>query len=297
MNKEKIRDVTISRVADYVQLLDSLDIDVGAISMYLLYDSYRQNSNSDKFNYENKKTFTPSNIKNEFRIHIDAAEKLLEFLGDFGLIEFKDNSSNSFNINSTSIINFVRFIEIFDHISNSEILSMLANEEFHQISFHFAVPSEFNELSSDLMSSLTRLVESADDEILIVTPFFNHFGVEVFVKRLARATSKGVNVSILTRETNEGNNVEQVRDIKEIIKKHGNKNRLNIYDYGTESGRLHAKSLVIDNTRAYIGSANMTSYSLQEAVEIGIIIDGDIVKKLITFFQVIKNYEKTKRIY
>jgi Phosphatidylserine/phosphatidylglycerophosphate/cardiolipin synthases and related enzymes len=67
-----------------------------------------------------------------------------------------------------------------------------------------------------------------------------------------------------------------------------------VYDYDTVTERLHAKTLVADGEQAYVGSANLTSYSLQGAIEIGVIVDGPVVEDINTFLTDVRELDATE---
>ena len=47
-------------------------------------------------------------------------------------------------------------------------------------------------------------------------------------------------------------------------------------------GKVHAKIAVVDGTRAFITSANLTSYALEKNIEAGVLINGGPVPKTLS---------------
>jgi phosphatidylserine/phosphatidylglycerophosphate/cardiolipin synthase-like enzyme len=147
------------------------------------------------------------------------------------------------------------------------------------------------------MARLIRFVRNAETELLVVTPFFTRFGVDAFVDHLAQATNRGVHVTVLTRDVeDEGQNAEHVRRIYETVADSGNRRHLSLSEYASDHGRLHAKALISDSEKAYVGSANFTNYSLKSAIEIGLIVQGSVVDDLVDFFAVVQASPDTSKL-
>jgi len=192
---------------------------------------------------------------------------------------------------------FIQFLNRFEDYATSREIELLADNNIHAVDLYVAVPELFEGRAADLMARLTRLVRNAEAELLVVTPFFTRFGVESFVDHLAQATSRGVSVTILTRDaTGDGNNAEYINTIRETIAETGNDRNLQVCEYASQQGRLHAKALIADKERAYVGSANLTNYSLKEAIEIGLIVEGVAVSELSAFFETVRASSDTRRL-
>lgn len=99
----------------------------------------------------------------------------------------------------------------------------------------------------------------------------------------ADATGRGVRLRILTRDISLGDrsNASTINELSDRVRREGNTDRLHIVEVDKENfpdASLHAKALVADGTQAYIGSANLTRQSLQNAVELGLYLEGEPVK-------------------
>jgi phosphatidylserine/phosphatidylglycerophosphate/cardiolipin synthase-like enzyme len=135
----------------------------------------------------------------------------------------------------------------------------------------------------------------AESSLVMVTPFFTEFGIDKFVTRLAQRAADDVTVDVITRDTDEGDAEEAVHRLERAALDidGGVLENISVYDYGTATERLHAKTLVADGEQAYIGSANLTAYSLREAIEIGVIIDGPVVEDINTFLTEVRELDAT----
>ena len=106
-----------------------------------------------------------------------------------------------------------------------------------------------------------------------------------------------MSVTVLTRDVSGGNdNAEHVQRIHETVTEAGNVRNLHLFEYDSDHGNLHAKALIADCERAYVGSANFTNYSLRSSIEIGLIVQGPVVNDLADFFETVQASSDTKRL-
>lgn len=242
-------------------------------------------------------TIRPEDTATEFEIHRDAATHLHGLASEFDLVAYTAPTEYQVEINQDKVTRFLQFIEYFDKYATEKEIDFLAEKNIHDAELTISVPEEFEERSAELMARLIRLVRNTESELLVVTPFFTQFGVDVFVEHLAQATNHGVQVTIVTRDaTGDGNNVDHIDRIRKTVSDTGEITNLQVYDYDSENGRLHAKALISDGEQAYVGSANFTNYSLKEAIEIGLIVCGPVVQELSEFFSVVQRSGDTLRL-
>lgn len=243
-------------------------------------------------------TLEPIKLAEEFGIPEKAATRLLDWTADFGIAEYPSPTEHTVLINRTEALGFIEFIDRFLKASDSKQREILASDGLTDIEFTYTVPPDFKGADPELMPRFQQLIDNSEKEILIVTPFLTRFGIDHLVKRLARATDRNVRVKILTRDTDDPDgNGEHIEYLQETIGEEGFPSLLDIYDYGGGAGRLHAKAVVADGERAFIGSANMTSYSLREAIEVGVIIEGGIVGDIHDFFETVQRNPNCKKVF
>jgi phosphatidylserine/phosphatidylglycerophosphate/cardiolipin synthase-like enzyme len=123
--------------------------------------------------------------------------------------------------------------------------------------------------ANDAESALQALVESATTSIDVEAEELDEAGVEapLFDALVARARS-GVVVRVVLEESSDEEQAGAVRDLEaagaEVIG----------YAYGDGSGLdIHAKAIVVDGARAYVGSENFSGGSLGYNRELGVIFD------------------------
>jgi phosphatidylserine/phosphatidylglycerophosphate/cardiolipin synthase-like enzyme len=270
--------MSLTTPAVFIQALRAHDIEPTVFCTHLIHTG----AANDGF-------VTPEQTAAEFNVHTEAAIHLHDLASQFGLVEYTNPKTDQVDVSRSTVTEFVQFLTYFERYTTSREVELLAEQGVHDVEFTASVPDEFENHSADLMARLIRFIRNAETELLVVTPFFTRFGVDVFVDHLAQATNRGVHVTVLTRDVAGGSeNTEHVRRIYETVTDSGNRRHLSLSEYASDHGRLHAKALISDNEKAYVGSANFTNYSLKSAIEIGLILQGSAVDDLVDFFAVVQ---------
>lgn len=123
------------------------------------------------------------------------------------------------------------------------------------------------------------LVLEASDTVRIANPFFD--ADQRIVDDLASLPQRGVNLRVLTRETDDPDEglTEALNALHEGLDR-DNRSRLEVRDlyeeteWGKHKLATHAKLAIVDQTRCYVGSANLTKTNLNANFEFGIIVEG-----------------------
>jgi len=145
--------------------------------------------------------------------------------------------------------------------------------------------------------SLSRLVLRAEDTLRVAAPYFDP--EERVVREIASQMKSGVDVQFLTRELlADGSSIapsedaldalvaiESVVDDSSAIDDHFEVRDLyETNQSGLQTGAVHAKVVVADERRCYLGSANFTSLGLRGNFELGVFLEGDPVKRVTKVF-------------
>jgi phosphatidylserine/phosphatidylglycerophosphate/cardiolipin synthase-like enzyme len=141
-----------------------------------------------------------------------------------------------------------------------------------------------------ISSALLDVCRTADDSLLVVSPFLESQGIEWLQPGIEGAIRRGVDVTIVSRELREGE--PNMRALAELVEIEGGQHgRLRVYDYYEPDPNsekplytLHSKVIVADEREAYIGSANFTNYGLSQNLEVGVILRGEEVADLQAVF-------------
>ena len=125
----------------------------------------------------------------------------------------------------------------------------------------------------DMRASITRLIESADEELIIVA---FRLDADDILDRIIARSDDGVEVTIHL-DHGQIETEGAPRGAYDRLNQHG------IVVERWEQDRyhsLHAKVLIADGQRAIIGSANLTDRGLDRNVELGIWLEGPTVGHL-----------------
>lgn len=275
----------LGELARFISRLDNLGVDPGRLCSFLLYAGV------------DGQPVPASALSEEFDVPEGAARQMLDWVASLGGVWYPSEMEDTVRVDRPAMGGLVAFLDRFVSAMTPRQRAVLAGDQLDRIELTIATPPGFDGGDSDMMAQLAAIVTGAEDKLLLVTPFFTRFAVESFVDRVVTAADDGVTVSIITRDTDAGDNAEAVEAIHDAAVEEGVAKNIEIFDYGTSDQRLHAKVLVADEEVAYVGSANMTSYSLQEAVEVGVIIDGPSAGTIAEFFRSVKAAGATDRIY
>ncbi len=148
---------------------------------------------------------------------------------------------------------------------------------------------------NDLLLSIRTEINKSTKEILICNPFFDTIGQDAIIEDLINAARRGCLIKIITREFHSRENDDHKQGIIKLIrefKQHNLLNNLFFRDYhivddetGKQISSLHAKLIIFDCKKAYLGSANLTYPSLYYNFELGVIIEEDLKELTDTFYR------------
>jgi phosphatidylserine/phosphatidylglycerophosphate/cardiolipin synthase-like enzyme len=129
---------------------------------------------------------------------------------------------------------------------------------------------------------LLDLIDRAAEDIRIAAPFADRHAVEFLTQPLIGASHRGVDVTVVTSLGHATLFADLADRWTPDVR-----SRLRVSEVQTHLSPLgsHAKVLVADSERGYVGSANLTSAGLSRQMEIGVELDGpqvaDLTKMLI----------------
>jgi len=132
-----------------------------------------------------------------------------------------------------------------------------------------------------------ELVASADEEIVILNPFFTERAFGNIVSPVVNALDRGVSVTLITRYLTYGSDGDS-RDFVDAVrsKRRASGGELTLYEYvapdDDDTATIHTKMTIVDRKRAYLGTANLTHRGLHENLEVGVIFRDDTVSQLVT---------------
>lgn len=163
------------------------------------------------------------------------------------------------------------------------------NPEFSLVA-SYPPHGEFREVKGleSLYPMLCRLIISVDRQLVMANPFFDDTGIEKLKPYIKKAVGRGVRIKIISRESYASSKGQIIR-LKDLVSELGEHCEYRVFG-GALRGKpfyLHAKFMVADTKRAYVGSANITETSLGNNVEVGVIFTGKQAKSLLNFFNLV----------
>lgn len=132
--------------------------------------------------------------------------------------------------------------------------------------------------SMDLRFGVLSLITEAQEELLLMSPFWDRSTLADFVEPLRARLQAGVRVTLVARRIG--------REFDYLRRELGEDRGLKLLEWFSidPAGAVvtfHLKAIVQDRgQRAYIGSANMTSAGLRSRVELGLRFDGELARRV-----------------
>lgn len=140
-----------------------------------------------------------------------------------------------------------------------------------------AMPSRLRSHFRDLDQLLRDLLSSAHRSLVVCAPYLSPAGIRLIRPQLAVSASRGAWIRLITSGLNEAGSLNR-RAIETLME--GNegaliKSRLRILvPVAAFTELVHAKFVIADAERGYLGSANISFGALENNFELGVAIDG-----------------------
>ncbi len=137
---------------------------------------------------------------------------------------------------------------------------------------------------------LQTLLTGADEIVRIAAPYFDPD--ERIVESMVALPERGIETHLLTREVrpSHGNSdareaISRLRDRVSASPEASFEVR-DLYETGPsgQEEAIHAKAVLVDDDRCYLGSANLIETSLTSNFELGVVLEGPAVRDVVTVF-------------
>ena len=121
------------------------------------------------------------------------------------------------------------------------------------------------------------LVRAAQKRVVVMTPFFDSIGAE-WLQELLSFVTPGVERVLVLRSLEDATRKDYPIGFDRLAPwlKHENVRVFNYSIPRASGGRetFHAKAVLCDRTRAYLGSSNVNAASLEHSMEMGVVLNG-----------------------
>lgn len=152
-------------------------------------------------------------------------------------------------------------------------------------------PSNISSYADSLVSHLVSLINYAKRELLVVAPYWSEQGVAAIRRSLKPDRREGLRITLITDAQSKPSDVAGAEFFKDIMVNQFGAKVTHLEPRELDSGRipmLHAKVVIADKKRAYVGSANFSQNGLSNSIEVGIAIAGRPALQLDRWFNGIK---------
>ena len=139
--------------------------------------------------------------------------------------------------------------------------------------------------------SIAGLFAGAARSIVVMTPFLDQRGGSI-LRTLLERVHDDVQITLILRYLDRVARSDYPVGFPLIVD-WLRERRVRVFNYsleqfpGAQIETFHAKLILVDGARAYVGSANMTGSSFETSVELGVILDGEASRQLSHLVEVI----------
>jgi len=148
-------------------------------------------------------------------------------------------------------------------------------------------PAKASEAPVQVAHDLRKLIDNADTEVILISAYL--IPTPELEAAIERAESRGVQVRILTNSLRSNNHtaahaayrrhlkqlVHHGADLHELRADGKDRSRHMRGAAGNRSLALHAKALILDDDKVFIGSCNLDARSLRINTEMGLVIESE----------------------
>ena len=147
--------------------------------------------------------------------------------------------------------------------------------------------------------ALGDIVANARKRLMVMTPFLDLHGAR-WLGELLRKAGPGVRTSVILRYVNSPshpNYPEGLAALRDVLGNSGTE----VLDYSIARGAgqrvetFHAKVVLADDDYAYVGSANMNKASLENSMELGILVRGEAARAVARVLEAIREISLSSR--
>jgi phosphatidylserine/phosphatidylglycerophosphate/cardiolipin synthase-like enzyme len=224
-------------------------------------------------------------INEKVIIKQEVSQSIEEYIFSFDIINF-----NNYFCSQKQAVEILKDLDKqFDRKNNLESFELVAT--LPSIFFEEEIPEVYS-----IYPSIKRVIINTKKQLWIVNPFFDSFGIEYLIPPLCSVAEREVNIKIITRNIlDEETDDKLYETVAKLVNKLDERNLLNLLEIrsffkrnestGKQEYALHSKVILSDKTSCYLGSANVTETSLKYNFELGVIIQGPKVSKVLDILE------------
>lgn len=252
---------------------------INEVKLVLLYlqtlhyrDDLEQNLYANLHRFSEAKIIAELEVKNIFnqKVHSELIKNITDILLDFKVLV---KNPNGYKVDKKQLELFMKMVSVAK-ASRTYHWPGARSKPFLYISPPNIITSELSGEIDDISNLLTSLVSSATKTVSIVSPFTNKAGLNSILAPLKSCKNIPLNSVYLTATTQ-----DQEMIYKQISKLIPTQMLSGLRVYFCTSEQVdgdylpHAKLLIIDSMKGYLGSANFTKQGLNSRFEVGVELD------------------------
>lgn len=143
-----------------------------------------------------------------------------------------------------------------------------------------------------LISCIHDILNAAQEQICIVSPYWSPIGVETLLRNLRRNRFDGVDIVVVAQprpayRIEVAHAIERFRD--QMLYRGAGVSVFSVDGSSDQHPLMHAKIVTQDHERAYVGSANISENGIDNNVEVGVVIEGPPVRSLVEWLFALKS--------
>lgn len=129
------------------------------------------------------------------------------------------------------------------------------------------------EMFAPLHGNLLKLIRSAEDRLVLMSPFLSERAYERLRPALHTAAANGAYISLITNALTYGDDDFNRDCARSMLNDDRLRAQTSVYEYVDDETwtTFHAKIVIADDERAYLGTANLTHRGLGDNLELGVI--------------------------
>jgi len=224
-------------------------------------------------------------IAEEFDVSTEVAMRAFRRLEETDIAE-ADSERYRYRIDTGTLRTVIDRLEWLSQPENRDFIYPTDSQSPDRIEMITGSPHNVSGIPyPNITGRLVDMIATATGTVTLVNPFFTGDGLDLLLDAMVGAVERDIELRLLTRDVNHGNgsNRTEVTRLFEAVQQTGKTENFGIFEVDKQQfpdASLHAKVTVVDRSRAYVGSANFTDQSLQNAVELGLYVEGGPVKRI-----------------
>ena len=223
-------------------------------------------------------------LQQEFGMEPEVAHEVIEWLKYFNVVICDDNGRETLDAQAGRELH-TRVEWLFTE-HNLDQLTQATVDNPDQVNTILNVPDKTDfDVNSTITGSLIDLLASTSRSAVVLNPFYTKVGFELLKEALLAVPKRGATLTLVTRDICQGTGQNRNYTLQLInsLQSTDHQHQLKIYEFNEEqheTATFHAKAVIVDRERAYLGSANMTESSLRNSIELGAVISGESIPEL-----------------